>query len=100
MNNEKKQALISAVKYVYVGIIYTLTYIYSFSKINIYVIPLFLLLTIISASYAYYLRMKGFGNDKELKETGEYWQPTIKDATKQDNWLVIFSTIICFSIIF
>lgn len=64
--NEKKEALLSAVKYTYVGLLNTLTFAY-ITQYNIYIATFLLLLTIFISSSVYHGQLKVFRINKKYK---------------------------------
>ena len=95
--NEKKKALISAGKYTFAMLINALTCAY-FCQFNFIIVAIFLTLTILVASDAYYNRLRGFEIDKKLyKLEEEMGRPheKPKDVAKTETRMVIQAMCFC-----
>lgn len=95
--NEKKEALISAGKYTFATLINALTCAY-FCRFNFIIVAVFLTLTILVASDAYYNRLRGFEIDKKLYKLEEemgcpHEKP--KDVAKAETKMVIQAMCFC-----
>lgn len=95
--NEKKEALISAGKYTFATLINALTCAY-FCQFNFIIVAIFLTLTIMVASNAYYNRLRVFEIDKKIYKLEEkmgrpHERP--KDVTKAETKMVIQAMCFC-----